>query len=162
MTQLSLPRWLRLALGGLALLALLIATAAPIVASLGHVEAVGLYMALEPVCHQLRERSWVFGDLSAGLCIRCYGVYSGIAAAALMGLPFSRRMAAGGALALAVVWAAEHLAGAPVPELARFASGGALGAVLASVTAGDGIGGSRNRSAPRGVKQEEVRPEFER
>jgi len=77
LTQLSLPRWLRFAVGGLALLALLIATAAPIVASLGHVEAVGLYMALEPLCHQLRERSWVFGDLSAGLCIRCYGVYIG-------------------------------------------------------------------------------------
>jgi hypothetical protein len=152
LTQLFMPRWLRLALGGLALLALLMATAAPIVASLGHVEAVGLYMALEPVCHQLRERSWVFGDLSAGLCIRCYGVYSGIAAAALMGWPFSRRMAAGGALALGAVWAAEHLVGAPVPEMARFASGGAFGAALASVTAGAGMPGSRNDATQRRVE----------
>lgn len=134
MTQLSLPRWLRIGFGLLALLALFIATAAPIVASLGHVEAVGLYMALEPFCHQLAERSWSFGDLPAGLCIRCYGVYSGIAAAALMGLPFTKRVVLAGAVMLAAVWALEHLAGAPVPEAARFASGGALGLALASVT----------------------------
>lgn len=132
MKQLHLPRWLRIALASLALFALTIATAAPILASLGHVEAVGLYMALEPFCHQLAERSWSFGDLSAGLCIRCYGVYSGIAAAALLGLPFTKRMALAGAVALAGVWAVEHLAGAAVPELARFASGGAFGAAVAS------------------------------
>lgn len=118
------------------MLALGLATAAPVLASLGHVEAVGLYMALEPLCHQLRERSWLFGDLSAGLCIRCYGIYAGIAAAAFMSLPFTRRAALAGAAALAAVWAAEHIVGAAIPEMARFASGGALGAVLASVMTG--------------------------
>ena len=136
MTQLSLPRRLRIATAVIALLILGVATAAPIVATLGHVEAVGLYMALEPLCHQLAERSWSFGDLSAGLCIRCYGVYSGIAAAALLGLPFTKRAALAGLLALGAVWMLEHVAGAPVPEAARFASGGALGLVLASVTTG--------------------------
>ena len=70
------------------------------------------------------------------MCIRCYGVYSGIAAAALLGLPFTKRIAFAGAVALAGVWAIEHLAGAAVPELARFASGGAFGLAVASVTTG--------------------------
>ena len=136
MTQLSLPSRLRIAVAVLALLILTIATAAPIVATLGHVEAVGLYMALEPLCHQLAERSWSFGDLSAGLCIRCYGVYCGVAAAALFGLPFTKRTALVGSAALGAVWMLEHVAGAPVPQAARFASGGALGLVLASVATG--------------------------
>ncbi len=132
MTQPFQVGWPRIVVGALAALVLLIATAAPVVAALGHTEAVGLYMALEPLCHQLAERSWSFGDLSAGLCIRCYGVYSGIAIAALAGLGFSRRMAAAGVLALAAVWMIEHLAGAPAPQTARFASGGAIGLALAS------------------------------
>ena len=157
MTQLSLPRWLRIATAAVALLVLAVATAAPIVASMGHVEAVGLYMALEPLCHQFAERSWSFGDLTAGLCIRCYGVYSGIAVAALIAMPFTKRMALGGAVVLAAVWMLEHVAGAPAPEAVRFASGGALGLALASVTTGarmrraeTGTGGvASNQSAPR-------------
>lgn len=134
MTQLSLPRWLRFTIASLALVALLIATVAPVLASRGHVEAVGLYMALEPLCHQRADRSWSYGDLSAGLCIRCYGVYAGIAAAALLGMPFSRRLAFAGMLAAGGVWGVEHLGGLPLPEMARFAGGGVLGLVLASVT----------------------------
>jgi hypothetical protein len=125
---------LRIGFAALALLAIAVATAAPLVAARGHVEAVGLYMALEPLCHQRADRSWIFGDLQAGLCIRCYGIYAGIVAAALMGLPFSRRMALAGAAVLAAAWALEHVAGLPLPEMARFASGGALGLAVASVT----------------------------
>ena len=135
MTQsFTLPRSFRIGFGSLAALALVMATVAPILASLGHVEAVALYLALDPFCHQLAERSWSFGGISAGLCIRCYGVYTGIAAAALLGLPFTKRVALGGVTALAAVWAVEHFGAAAVPEAARFARGGALGLALASVT----------------------------
>ena len=147
MTQLSLPRWLRILIASLALLALVLATLAPIVATRGHVEAVGLYMALEPLCHQRADRSWSYGDLSAGLCIRCYGIYSGIAAAAFLGLPFSKRMAAAGVLILGSAWGLEHLAGFSLPEALRFASGGALGLVMASATGGRGSSWEREETA---------------
>ena len=133
MTQSLIPRCLRIGFGTLALLALLTATIAPVLAAQGRVEAVGLYMALEPLCHQRADRSWSFHDLQAGLCIRCYGVYSGIAAAALLGLPFTRRKAAAGTLAVGALWALEHVTLAPVFEGVRFAGGGALGLVAASV-----------------------------
>ena len=124
-----------MSLVALALVPIVIATVAPLAAARGHVEAVGLYMALEPLCHQRADRSWSLGDLQAGMCIRCYGIYAGIAAAALLGLPFSRRMAVAGAVAIGAAWAIEHVGGVPVPEMARFASGGAFGLAMASVAA---------------------------
>ncbi|MEZ5364036.1 MAG: DUF2085 domain-containing protein [Bryobacterales bacterium] len=135
---------IRLGLATLALLALSAATLAPIAAAHGRAEAVGLYIALRPLCHQRPERSWSYRELPVGLCIRCYGLHAGIFAAALLGLPFRPRLAAAGVAALGSIWAVEHLGGADVSQLARFASGCGFGLALTSL----GSYSQKNRPKP--------------
>jgi hypothetical protein len=132
LTQLYVQGWVRIGIGMLAVAALALATLAPVASARGRSEATGLYLALAPLCHQRADRSWRFQDFPAGLCVRCYGIYSGIAAAALLGLPFSRRVASAGFLVLGAAWAAEHLGGFYLPDMVRFASGGGLGGAMAA------------------------------
>lgn len=151
---------MRIAVGLLAVAALALATLAPIAAASGRNEATAFYVALAPLCHQRAERSWSFEDFPAGLCVRCYGIYSGIAAAALLGLPFSRRMAISGFLILGAVWAAEHGVGLALPDLARFASGGALGGVMASAMSPRNGRRNREETPPIDEASNESAPEF--
>ena len=156
MTHLCFADRFRLAIASLALAVLALATLAPVAAASGRKEAAGFYLALAPLCHQKADRSWYFEDFPAALCIRCYGVYGGIAVAALLGLPFSQRTAAAGFLIVGGAWAAERLAGLPLTDLSRFASGGALGWGMAALGAPAGDRGKRgNRLESRGVESDD-------
>ena len=94
-------------IASVAVIALMAATAAPLLAAQRRVEAVPLYLALEFVCHQMPERSWSIGELQAGLCVRCFGLYGGLLLAAVGGLRFSRRLLAAGVLMIGLSWAVE-------------------------------------------------------
>ena len=116
-----------------AVTALTAATVAPLMAAAGRVEAVPLYLALETICHQSAERSWFFGELQAGLCVRCYGLYAGMLLAAAGAVRFSQRMLAAGALLMALMWGVEAAGAARPADWLRFASGGAMGAAVGAV-----------------------------
>ena len=50
-----------------------------------------IYQAFSPLCHQVVERSFRFGDAPLAVCARCTGVYAGL----LLGLvvyPLWRRL----------------------------------------------------------------------
>ena len=56
--------------------------AAPILAARGNGLAAWIYLAFDPVCHQLSERSFHIDGHALAVCHRCFGLYSG----ALVGL----------------------------------------------------------------------------
>jgi uncharacterized membrane protein len=116
-----------------ALTAVIVATAAPLLASKGRVEAVPLYLALEYFCHQLPERSWSIGDLQAGLCVRCFGLYGGIALAAIGGFRFSKALLAAGVIVIGLTWAVEAVGVWEPAQWARFFSGAAFGLAAGAV-----------------------------
>jgi|GEM_PF-2946690 len=127
---------------GAALVALAAAAAAPLLAQHGRIEAVPLYLALEFFCHQLPERSWFFGDLQAGLCVRCFGVYGGVLLAAVGGFRFSRRLLAAGVFTVSMSWAVEAVGVLEPASWTRFATGALFG-----VAAGAVFSSSRPRRA---------------
>lgn len=116
-----------------ALTALAVATAAPLLASNGRVEAVPLYLGLEYFCHQLPERSWLIGSLQAGLCVRCFGLYGGVALAAIGGFRFSRAFLAAGVLLVGLTWAVEAGGVFEPADWARFSSGAVFGLAAGAV-----------------------------
>lgn len=130
-------RLLTALVAGGALLALAAATAAPLLASHGRVEAVPLYLGLEFFCHQLPDRSWFFGDLQAGLCVRCFGLNGGVLLAAIGGFRFSRPLLAAGALTIALSWGVEALGLLEPASWTRFASGAVFGVAAGAMLAPD-------------------------
>ncbi len=107
-----------------------LAIAAPALAARGHVEAVAIYLALEPFCHQDAARSWTFEGIPAAMCIRCMGAYLGAAAALLLRAPFSPRGLAWAVAGVGLTWGLEASGVAWIPETLRFLSGAGLGAML--------------------------------
>ena len=105
------------------------------------------YRAGAVVCHQQDARSLHAGGVRMPVCARCFGLYAGGAAGALLAagwlfaarrpvsLPLARSRAAAavGALPTLAAWAAEHLAGLPVPGPARAAFAIPLGAAVAAI-----------------------------
>jgi hypothetical protein len=120
-------------IASVAVIALMAATAAPLLAAQRRVEAVPLYLALEFVCHQLPERSWSIGELQAGLCVRCFGLYGGLLLAAVGGLRFSRKLLAAGVLMIGLSWAVEAGGWNRPPDWVRFSSGALFGAAAGAV-----------------------------
>ncbi len=120
-------------IGLAAVVALVAATVAPLLAGRGRVEAVPLYLALEFVCHQLPERSWSIGELQAGLCVRCFGLYGGLLLAAVGGLRFSRNLLATGVLIIGLSWAVEAVGWNRPADWVRFSSGALFGAAAGAV-----------------------------
>lgn len=116
-----------------ALVALIAATAAPLLASNGRVEAVPLYLALEYFCHQIPERSWSVGELQAGLCVRCFGLYGGLILAAVSGFGFSRKLLAAGVLVVGLTWAVEAGGLNEPASWVRFSSGAIFGVAAGAV-----------------------------
>ena len=104
------------------------AAAAPLRAAQGGVEALVLYAAFSPFCHQYADRSWSLLGEPLAVCIRCWGVYSG---AALGGF-FPR-----GDVSPRPLWAALPFCGGTwmleaagiiaIPAAVRFAAGGVAG-----------------------------------
>lgn len=119
------------ALGALAALAA--GASAPVLASYGRVEAVPLYLGLETFCHQLPDRSWFVGNLQAGLCVRCFGIYGGVLLAAVGGFQFSKRLLFAGVLMIGLTWAVEVVGVTEPAAWARFASGAVFGAAAGAV-----------------------------
>lgn len=106
------------------------------------------YRAGSVICHQQGARSLQLGGVRMPVCARCAGLYAGGALGALAALAWvvasaaSLRLPLGRARAVAVacglptlaVWAGEHLAGLPVPAIARAALAVPLGAAVAVIT----------------------------
>jgi len=105
------------------------------------------YRAGAVICHQQDARSLHVGGVRMPVCARCFGLYAGGAAGTLLAagwlfaarrpvsLPLARSRAAAavGALPTLAAWAAEHLAGLPVPGPARAAFAIPLGAAVAAI-----------------------------
>ena len=126
-------RALSVAMGAVLLLAVCLAFAAPALAARGHAEAVALYLAFEPFCHQNADRCWRVNGLSAALCVRCSGALLGAALALFAKAPFSLRALGVAAGVTALTWSIDSSGAASVPEGVRFASGLGLGGALAAV-----------------------------
>ena len=106
------------------------------------------YRAGSVICHQQGARSLHPGGVRMPVCARCAGLYAGgalgalaalawvVASAAPLRLPLGRARVAAVACGLPTVaaWAGEHLAGLPVPALARAALALPLGAAVAVIT----------------------------
>jgi hypothetical protein len=127
------PRWVVLVF----LSAVLAAMAATVfLAAAGRPEAIALYAAFSPFCHQQVERTWVLASQPLPVCVRCFGFYLGAFAAAAAGARFSMR----------VLWLSVGIAlltfGAEVsglwiaPPAVRWLSGVLLGWSLVSPLAG--------------------------
>jgi len=52
----------------------------------------GLYLAFGAVCHQAPERSWQWFGVTLPVCARCFGLYAGALAAALLPLRVPSRL----------------------------------------------------------------------
>jgi uncharacterized membrane protein len=100
--------------------------AAPLVRSAGHPEAWLLYRAFEPFCHQHAERSWHIHGWPLAVCVRCFGVYGGLALAGLAGWRLPARVMVFSLVLMAFSWAVEF-AGIAVADAIRFATGLMLG-----------------------------------
>ena len=119
----SLPRVLSLTFGGLAMAALL----APVLAAHSRVEAVALYAAFSPFCHQNVERCWHLLGEPLALCVRCLGFYWGAAMAGIF-IAFASRRTFAAALTLCTAsWALEAAGILSMPSLVRFGVGAGLG-----------------------------------
>jgi hypothetical protein len=105
------------------------------------------YRAGSVICHQQGARSLHVDGVRMPVCARCAGLYAGgalgalaalawvIGSAAPLRLPLGRARAAAVACGLPTLaaWAGEHLAGLPVPALARAALALPLGAAVAAI-----------------------------
>lgn len=104
------------------------AAAAPLLAAQGRIEALVLYAAFSPFCHQYDDRSWHLLGEPLAVCIRCLGVYFG---AALGGIFLSGAASARHLLvALAFcggTWLLEVIGTLAIPAAVRLAAGGVLG-----------------------------------
>ena len=128
--------------------------AAPLVAAGGTAgpsawAAAVAYRAGAVICHQQDARSLHPGGVRMPVCARCAGLYAGGAVGALAVAAWvaasaaPRRLPLGRARAVAIAcglptlaaWAAEHLAGLPVPAMARAALAIPLGAAVAAIVA---------------------------
>ena len=52
----------------------------------------GLYLAFGAVCHQAPERCWQWFGVTLPVCARCFGLYAGALAAALLPLRVPSRL----------------------------------------------------------------------
>ncbi|MBI1357107.1 MAG: DUF2085 domain-containing protein [Acidobacteria bacterium] len=118
---------------GAALAALAAAALAPLLLRLGRPEALPLYWALEALCHQTPDRCWLLGGAPAGLCVRCCGLYAGLALAGSGLLRFSPSRLAAAALLMGLSWAVEAAGAAHPPPWTRWAAGAAFGVVAGAV-----------------------------
>ncbi|MDA1315049.1 MAG: DUF2085 domain-containing protein [Acidobacteria bacterium] len=103
-------------------------TAAPLLAAQGRVEALVLYAAFSPFCHQSADRSWyLFGEPLA-VCIRCLGIYCGAALGSifLSGAASARNLPAAIAFC-GGTWMLEVAGVCAIPAAVRLAAGATLG-----------------------------------
>jgi uncharacterized membrane protein len=78
-----LAMWLIVAVGSLAILALIIA--APLALGAGRpFLGLTIYQSFSYVCHQLPERSYFIGGHTLAVCSRCLGLYAGFALATIL------------------------------------------------------------------------------
>ena len=98
-----------------------------------------VYLSAGRVCHQNPERSCHAGGIQGPVCARCAGLYLAAPIGAMVALRrrsgLTRRQALAGLSTFgaptAITFAAEHLVGLPVTNLARFAAAWPLGAAIA-------------------------------
>jgi len=122
----ALPSALPLLFGGLATAALL----APMLAAHSRAEAVALYVAFSPFCHQNVARSWHLLGEPLALCVRCLGFYWGAALAGVLLAFASWRACAVALILFAASWALEATAILAPPAFVRFGVGVALGVTV--------------------------------
>jgi hypothetical protein len=105
------------------------------------------YRAGAVICHQQDARSLHVGGVRMPVCARCFGLYAGGGAGAMlaaawvcaarrprrMPLARSRVVVVACALPTIAAWAGEHVAGLDVPGAARAALAFPLGAAVAAV-----------------------------
>lgn len=103
-------------------------TAAPLLAAHGRIEALVLYAAFSPFCHQYADRSWCLLGEPLAVCIRCLGVYCGAALGGifLSGATSARNLPAAIAFC-GGTWMLEVAGVCVIPAAVRLAAGGALG-----------------------------------
>lgn len=116
------------------------------------------------ICHQQDARSLHVGGVRMPVCARCFGLYSGGGAGALLAaawvcaarrpgrlpLTSSRVAAVACALPTLAAWAGEHLAGWAVPGPARALLAIPLGAAVAAIVT-LWAGGATFEDAPPGT-----------
>ena len=128
-----------LALGTVAwLLVLGLAMASPVRAGAPGLSAL-VYLSAGRVCHQNPERSFHTGGLQWPVCARCAGLYLAAPVGAWLALRRRGGLTRREALAslatfgapTAITFAAEHLVGVPMTNVARFTAAWPLGAVIA-------------------------------
>jgi uncharacterized membrane protein len=101
-----------------------------------------VYLSAGRVCHQNPERSFHAGGIQWPVCARCAGLYLSAPIGAVVALRrrtgrtgLTRRQALAALSTFgtptAITFAAEHLVGLPVTNLARFAAAWPLGAAIA-------------------------------
>ena len=98
-----------------------------------------VYVAAGRICHQNPERSFHAGGTRWPVCARCAGLYLAAPIGAMIALrrrgALTRRQALFALVTFgaptAITFAAEHLAGLPMTNLARFAAAWPLGAAVA-------------------------------
>jgi uncharacterized membrane protein len=93
---------LRVPLAILALALVLAPLAAPLLAASHPFAALLIRNFFSRLCHQDRDRSFVVDGAPVAVCVRCLGIYWGVAVGALMRLRMGRRLLAA-ALVLNVV-----------------------------------------------------------
>ena len=109
--------------------------------------AAATYRAGAVICHQQDARSLHVRGVRMPVCARCFGLYAGGGAGALLAavwvcarrrplrLPLTRARVTAVACALPTLalWTGEHVAGVAVPGTARAALAVPLGAVVAAI-----------------------------
>jgi uncharacterized membrane protein len=98
-----------------------------------------VYLAAGRVCHQNPERSFHAGGVQWPVCARCAGLYLAAPIGALLALRRRGALTRRGAVSVlstfgaptAITFAAEHLAGLPMTNGARFIAAWPLGAAAA-------------------------------
>lgn len=127
------------------------AVLAPVLASENRPEAAALYAAFSPFCHQQVERVWWLAGEPLAVCVRCLGVYWGMAAGGLATQEFgSRRAMAGAATVCLASWGLEATGVAASPAAWRFITGLAMG-----ITVGRAVASGLAETPP--VRSEVVR-----
>ena len=140
--------------------------AAPAVAAAGGAGRGGwaaalAYRAGAVICHQQDARSLHVAGVRMPVCARCFGLYAGgamgaAAAAAWLlgrrpaGVPLGRMraLAVASGVPTLLAWAGEHLAGLPVPGLARTLLALPLGAAVAAIVTLWAAGAAFEDTAP--------------
>lgn len=86
------PRLVWLSIVGVAAALIAAVCAAPLLAADNHyTAALVAYRSFGAVCHQMPERSFELRDFPLAVCARCFGLYAGFAAGALL-YPAARRL----------------------------------------------------------------------